>query len=80
MRLIGRNIWQEQSERAPDEDPCCPSQYKDDAFFWDGSSFAPSNQFIFPTPTNFPAVTPTPLARDATPVPLDQVSVPVPPR
>jgi len=80
VRLIGRNIWQEQSVRQPDEDPCCPGVYKDDAFFWNGTTFAPENNFIFPTPTNFPAATPTPLSRDATPVPLDQVSVPIPPR
>jgi hypothetical protein len=80
VRLIGQNIWQEQSTRQPNEDPCCPGSYKDDAFFWDGAKFAPQNSFIFPTPTNFPPVTPTPLPREATPVPLETVSVPIPPR
>lgn len=80
VRLIGRNIWQEQSARAPNEDPCCPGRYKDDAFAWNGTTFAPTTQLVLPTPTNFPPSTPTPLAREATPVPLASVSVPVPAR
>jgi len=74
VRLIGRNIWQEQSVRQPNEDPCCPGRYKDDAFFWNGSTFAPVGEFVFPTPSNFPQPTPTPLAPRATPV----VGVPTP--
>jgi len=80
VRLIGKNIWQEQSVRAPNEDPCCPSTYRDDAFAWNGTTFAATTQLIFPTPTNFPQPTPTPLSRQATPVPLSAVSVPVPTR
>ena len=80
VRLIGTNIWQEQSVRAANEDPCCPGKYKDDAFRWNGTSFAPTQQLLFPTPTNFPQPTPTALAREATPVPLEAASVPIPAR
>jgi len=80
VRLIGTNIWQEQSVRAPNEDPCCPSVYKDAAFRWNGSAFAPTTNLVFPTPTNFPQPTPTALPLEATPVPLGAVSVPVPAR
>ena len=78
VRLIGKNIWQEQSVRGPNEDPCCPSRYKDDAFYWDGSRFAPENAFQFPTPANFPPPAPSPLPLEATPVALSAVSVPYP--
>ncbi|MHB8619168.1 MAG: hypothetical protein ACYDAG_06295 [Chloroflexota bacterium] len=80
VRIIGQNIWQEQSVRSPNEDPCCPSLYRDSAFIWNGSRFAPTNTFIFPTFANFPQPTPTPLGLQATPVPLGSVSVPVPAR
>ncbi|HEX6510732.1 MAG TPA: hypothetical protein VF157_00410 [Chloroflexota bacterium] len=80
VRLIGKNIWQEQSTRQPNEDACCPSVYKDDAFVWNGSAFTPINQFVFPTPTNFPQPTPTALSVQATPVPIEAVSVPIPAR
>jgi hypothetical protein len=80
VRLIGKTIWQEQSVRAPNEDPCCPSKYHDDAFVWDGTKFVATSTFGLPdfTSATFPQPTPTPLARDATPVPLKQVSVPIP--
>ncbi|HEU0167946.1 MAG TPA: hypothetical protein VFS62_09235 [Chloroflexota bacterium] len=78
VRLIGKNIWQEQSVRQPNEDVCCPSKYRDDAFVWNGTTFAPEPAFAFPTPVNFPPPTPEPLQRQATPVPLSQVSVPYP--
>ncbi len=68
VRLIARNIWQEQSVRQPNEDPCCPGRYKDDGFFWNGTTFVPINEFAFPTPANFPPATPTPLSARATPV------------
>jgi hypothetical protein len=80
VRLIGTNIWQEQSVRAQNEDPCCPGRYKDDAFRWNGSAFAPTQQLVFPIATTFPLSTPTPLSRDATPMPLETVSVPIPAR
>ncbi len=80
VRLIGKNLWQEQSVRGPNEDPCCPTRYKDDAFVWTGAQFSPESQFAFPTPANFPPATPTPLSARATPMPLDAVSVPVPAR
>ena len=78
VRLIGKNIWQEQSVRQPNEDVCCPSKYRDDAFIWNGTTFAPEPAFAFPTPVNFPPPTPEPLQQQATPVPLSQVSVPHP--
>ncbi|MDE3078041.1 MAG: hypothetical protein KGJ86_21670 [Chloroflexota bacterium] len=80
VRIIGKNIWQEQAVRDPNQDPCCPSQYRDDAFIWNGSTFTPTKSFIFPTPSSFPQPTPTPLSSQATPVPLSAVSVPIPPR
>ncbi len=80
VRLIGANIWQERSVRGPNEDPCCPSVYKQDAFRWNGSTFAPTNSLVFPTPTNFPQPTPTALPLQATPVPIEAASVPIPAR
>jgi hypothetical protein len=80
VRLLGTNIWQEQSVRAPNEDPCCPSVFKDDAFRWNGSAFAPTTNLVFPTPTNFPQPTPTALPAEATPVPIGAISVPIPSR
>jgi hypothetical protein len=80
VRLIGTNIWQEQSVRADNEDPCCPGKYKDDAFRWDGSAFSPTQQLVFPQATNFPQPTPTALPLQATAVPLEAVSVPIPAR
>ncbi len=80
VRIIGQNIWQEQSHRAANEDPCCPGVYRDDAFIWDGSTFVTTPNFVFPTPVSFPQPTPIPLSLVATPVPLSAVSVPVPSR
>jgi len=82
VRLIGKDIWQEQSVRGPNEDPCCPNRYHDDAFLWDGSKFAAQAALQFPVPVGspFPPATPTPLPREATPVPQSAFSIPTPAR
>ncbi|HUZ77786.1 MAG TPA: hypothetical protein VMV93_09430 [Chloroflexota bacterium] len=78
VRIIGKNIWQEQSMRQPNESACCPETYRDDAFAWNGTAFVRTSALLFPTPASFPPPTPAPLSLQATPVPIQAVSVPIP--